>query len=53
MIEVGEYDFAVWGRNPVEWDKGSLRDFLASHFAPEKELAVNATRIEKLFTART
>jgi len=52
MVDCGVLDFRVSGRKPLQWPReGSLREFLASEFLPQKELEAPAARIEKGFLA--
>ncbi|KAH8900528.1 hypothetical protein GQ53DRAFT_675266, partial [Thozetella sp. PMI_491] len=52
LVDIGYHEFRASGRLPVEWIDGSLRQFLAGHFAPQEELKADKSRMEKLFTGR-
>jgi hypothetical protein len=51
MANFGSYSYGFSGQNRVCWSKGSLRDFLQTYFEPERKLANENVKLEKVFRA--
>lgn len=51
MANFGSYSYAFSGQNRVFWNQGSLRDFVQKYFEPERKLANETVKLEKLFKA--
>ncbi|KAK4445515.1 hypothetical protein QBC34DRAFT_306576 [Podospora aff. communis PSN243] len=51
MTSFGSYTYGFSGQSSVCWNKGTLRDFLRSYFAPEMKLANENVKLEKIFKA--
>ncbi|KAK1765424.1 hypothetical protein QBC33DRAFT_544269 [Phialemonium atrogriseum] len=52
MIEVGNLPWAYSGFRQLEWDKGSLRDFITQYFEETPVLGHDNIKLEKIFNAR-
>lgn len=53
MIEVGNLPWAYSGFRQLEWDKGSLGDFITQYFEENPVLGHDNIKLEKVFNART
>jgi hypothetical protein len=52
MVDVGNIPNGFSGHSPLQWDQGTLRQFLVDQFAPRPALLRERVRLEKVFTAR-
>jgi hypothetical protein len=52
MVNVGNIPNGFSGYRPLQWDQGTLRQFLVDQFAPYAAPLQERVRLEKVFTAR-
>jgi len=51
MANFGSYSYGFSGQSSVCWNKGSLQEFLQRYFEPERKLANENVKLEKIFKA--